>query len=177
MTKFVGVDQSFAKSAVWVEDDETGEFWFKVFSRPRGDTSVFTTVDASEDLAWDITEWLLDPKGVGFSRDTDRIALEQMAFGGVGNVAKDLAILIGLMISTFKNGDLGVQPYLAPIGQVKKLATGRGNKVSKKEMYASLPEEVQEAIQKAGYKVSTGKEDLADAYFICQWLRREVTNV
>ena len=103
----------------------------------------------------------------------DKYIFEQLAFGGVGNASRDLAILLGTIINqdTYINDEklLLVSPTSA-----KKVFTGSG-KAKKPEMVAALPEEVREIFESFDIGMTKtkkrwkGLDDLADSYSFYKW--------
>ncbi len=99
------------------------------------------------------------------------LAMEGLAFGGVGNATRDLAGL-QFVIATQETyvGKLKVE--LVSPGTVKKVATGKGN-AKKPELLEHLPKDALKKFLDLGVKKTTGLMDLTDAY----WIGRTVENV
>jgi len=98
------------------------------------------------------------------------IVFEQLSYGSMGDATRNLAGLL-FTIETKLYERLGIDDIikLAPTA-VKKFATGFGGsskkKVTKADMWESLPDIVVEEFLDMGYKKTKGGYDLTDAYFI-----------
>lgn len=106
--------------------------------------------------------------------DIDRVALEGLAFGAVGNAERDLAGLLAAIIACLppKFHDLVNVHILAPT-YVKYLATGAGG-AKKVDMESALPDAVR--TQFGNTLVKDGRRDLADAYHVGQALIYQQVN-
>jgi Holliday junction resolvasome RuvABC endonuclease subunit len=98
------------------------------------------------------------------------LAIEGLAMGKVkGNSSRDLAILQGIIISSVTDKTkLTLNDIILPSPKtVKKYATGSGN-AGKIDMFNALPDSVREIVG-AKYKITKGRYDISDAYFIASF--------
>jgi len=93
----------------------------------------------------------------------DVVALEGLSFGSVGNVTRDLAGLMFIIVVKLRED--GYDPIVVPPTKVKKFATGKGN-AKKEVLIENLPTGIRAAFDELGVKKTTGLADLADAYWI-----------
>ncbi len=148
----LGIDQSFTSTGIVVKD--------------RNTVLHFSTIrsDKNHDIyqrAFDIKTKVVEI--VQLYKPT-LINIEQIAFGGVGNAAKNLAGLLFLImcdIQTVKHYDVNL---VSPTS-LKKFATDSG-RASKKQMINALPAAVLKMFEDGNYKLTTGLSDLADAYWL-----------
>ena len=103
----------------------------------------------------------------------DKFGIEGLGFGGFGNATRDLAglqyaILIEIVHSTpvIKMEQIGV---VTP--KTLKLFATKNGKADKSSMIAALPPKVKEQFETAGFKKTTGLGDLADAYWLSQYVQ------
>lgn len=91
------------------------------------------------------------------------IILEGLSLGSISNSVR---VLAGLFYSIQILGErLGVPVIEFSPKTIKKFATGSG-KAKKPEMWSALPQKIQEKFTDKVKTISSGKYDLADAYFI-----------
>lgn len=147
----IGIDQSYKNCAYVVLD--TLELISFGMVRPPSDFDVY-------DKAKYVADGLVD---VINTHAPSHVFVEGLAFGMTGNVTRDLAGLLFVLVTTMRSVIKNIQ--LLPPTMVKKHATGDG-KAKKVDMINALPTNVYDSFVAAGYKKTTGLADLADAYWI-----------
>lgn len=122
--------------------------------------------DKTQDIferSWDVTQRV---EKVAKDYNVDVVAMEGLAFAGMGNATRDLAGLQFVIVTYMRFVNNYPFALYAP-GTIKKLATGKGN--SKKElMIEALPDNIRNDFDAIGVKKTTGLGDLADAYWIAK---------
>jgi len=149
----LGIDQSFTCTGFCVlsEDKEIIEFGTITTSKDDGDIFI---------RARKIVDRL---KEISNNNKVDKICIEGLAFGGIGNATRQLAGLQFLIVDSFR--PLSVE-IIAPTA-VKKLALGKTKgKIVKKDLFDALPEETQKSFLNFGLKKTKGLYDVTDSYWI-----------
>lgn len=152
----IGIDQSFTSTGI-VMLDVSGAVQASCRISSNPDQDIF-------DRAQFITAMIID-----FVRDYPAadIAMEGLAFGGVGNATRDLAGLQFHIVIELRKRNRNVIIYTPQT--VKKTAElPKGSKRGKAEMIAALPSEVAEYFATSGYKKTKGLPDVTDAYWIAR---------
>ena len=150
----LAIDQSFTSSGIVLLWNGLMIHCEKHITDPTQD--IFTR-------AWDVAERV---RLLAHEHNAGVIAMEGLAFGGVGNATRDLAGLQFVIATTMRFiHDIPVVLY-AP-GTIKKLATGKGNS-NKDLLIDALPDSVRNAFDATGVKKTTGLRDLTDAYWIAK---------
>jgi len=91
------------------------------------------------------------------------LAIEGMSYSSISSSVRPLA---GLYYSTIIMAELNGVDFLDfPPTSVKKFATASG-KAKKQDMWKALPDNIKAKFEKTHKTISSGKYDLADAYFI-----------
>lgn len=150
----MGIDQSFTSTGVVVMDNKKDVVVMDVIATSK-------TTDDKKEIFWrarSIVSSVLDTissNNVGF------VAIEQLAYGSVGDATRNLAGLQFMIINMLIDRDI---PFITvPPTSLKKYATSKGN-CGKQEMVDSLPHGIKEEIEK--YPKTKGRYDLADAYWL-----------
>lgn len=157
MKRFLTVDQSFTHTA-WIYWDNNEIIDFGVLSSDKSQLKYQRAEYIANELLKVVQKY--EPEGV---------VIEQIAFGGIGNAAKDLAGLLYTIIVCLKRGffkDYHYAVFVTPTA-AKKVHTGNG-KASKKDMLDAVPKDVLELLS-SRYKKTKGLYDLADAYAFKVW--------
>lgn len=152
--KILSIDQSFSNCAVILWDND------KMI-----DFLVVQTTNEKEDyerihyIGEEIRTLLLTHK-------VDLMVIEGMSFGSISNSVRKLAgLYYYLLITAWK---LGIPYKEVTPKSVKKFACH--GKASKKEMFDSLPKDVQELFASRYKTIKSGRQDLADAFWIGQFI-------
>jgi Holliday junction resolvasome RuvABC endonuclease subunit len=156
---YLGIDQSYTSSGIVVVKDQE-LLYSSVFKTPK-DEDIF-------DRAWRISEHVLE---VVEKFGVELIAIEGLAFGMTGNATRDLAGLQFLIVSKVRQIAKKRIVIVSP-KSLKVFATTNG-KAKKKDMIGALPDEIVSVFKGEGYKLTTGLADLADAYFLAQYVKNE----
>lgn len=91
------------------------------------------------------------------------LVLEGMSYGSISSSVRPLA---GLYYSILIMAELNGIDFLDfPPTSVKKFATNSG-KAKKQDMYKALPENIKAKFEKTHKTISSGRFDLADAYWV-----------
>lgn len=152
----LGVDQSYTSTGYVVNDNGTVEH--------------FGLIKAQGDSPYSKAAFIADQIVVRIiTHSVNRVVLEGLAYGMVGNATRDLAGLLFVIITTLERECPDVSIVVVPPTSNKKNATGNG-KASKTDMVNALPQDVLDRIVDAGYKKTTGQYDLADAYFLSTYV-------
>lgn len=153
----LGIDQSYKSCAVVVLEDGAC-INFEIFKKDE-DADPFTNAAS---LAKQI-----GAKAVVFS--PDRIILEGLSFGNLGNMTRDLAGLqFAIVIHLRDHMIYGKDIKIVPPPTLKKFATNNG-RAEKQDMIDKVPTEILTLFKAAGYKKTTGLADLADAYHLANY--------
>jgi hypothetical protein len=155
--KTLGIDQSYKSCAVVImNDDECIDF--EILKKDE-DEDVFTNAYL---LAYKIGK-----KVVEFT--PDRVILEGLSFGNLGNMTRDLAGLQFCIVTYIRHHLLYLRPIdIVPPPTLKKFATGHG-RAEKQDMIDKLPPTIAELFKAQGFKKTTGLSDLADAYHLAKY--------
>ena len=149
--KIISIDQSLTNCAyvVW---EEGLVYDFGVLHTTNKDKEAIRLIYLIDNLAKIIKE-----------ENIEVITLEGLSLGSISNSVR---VLAGLFYSIQILGErLGVPVIEFSPKTVKKFATGSGN-AKKPDMWKALPEKVQDKFTGKVKTLSSGKYDLADAYFI-----------
>lgn len=152
----LGVDQSYTSTGYVANNSGTMEGFGLI--KAQGDSPYTKAAYIADQIVIRI-----------FAYKVERVILEGLAYGMVGNATRDLAGLLFVIVTTLERECPDVSIVIVPPTSNKKNATGNG-KASKTDMVNALPQDVLDSFVKAGYKKTTGQYDLADAY----WLSRTV---
>jgi len=153
----LGIDQSYKNCAVVLLNNDTCVN-FEIFKK----NDEFDAFGNAADLAWKIGRKVLDFK-------PDRIILEGLSFGNLGNMTRDLAGLqFAIVIHLRYHMEYGRPIDIVPPPSLKKFATGNG-RADKQDMIDKVPPEILTLFKNAGFKKTTGMADLADAYWLARY--------
>ena len=157
---FLGIDQSFTSAGYCIIDDRGEVVRFGTCKTNKTEGDIF---DRSHMVSKFMVDLILEIKPT-------LIGLEGLAFGGVGNATRDLAGLQHVLVTRIRYGtQFGDNLVIVPPTDLKKCATGKG-KAKKEDMAAALPEQLKCDILEKNYRKSTGLYDIADAYWIAQYI-------
>jgi Holliday junction resolvasome RuvABC endonuclease subunit len=153
----IGIDQSYSCTAYCILENE--------------DILDFGTIRTKKDdgdIYYRCNYIIQNLKEVIKKYQNIKVSIEGLAFGNsIGNSSRDLAGLQHIIINHLRYElNIGNISIIAPTS-VKKFATDNG-KASKKEMVASLPENIRKLFKDKKFKASTGLYDLTDAYYIAK---------
>lgn len=152
--KTLAIDQSFTSCGIVVLYNNAIVYAERFVSNPEDDMFA---------RAWQVSNQILK---VEQKYKPDFIAIEGLAFGGLGDKTRDLAGLQYTIVTRLRFVEQKDVRIIPPT-TVKKVATGKGN--SKKELLLeALPKEALNYFLKLGVKKTTGLTDLCDAYWIGQ---------
>ena len=105
-----------------------------------------------------------------------KVSIEGLAFGIRGSATRDLAGLQFVIMDRIYNQTHVDDVLIITPKTIKKFATGSGGsakkKVGKKDMFDSLPSDVQDLF-KSKYKPTSGLYDITDAYYLAKVLQNE----
>lgn len=153
----LGIDQSYKSCAVVVLSDDM-LIGFDIFKK----SDEYDIFGNAADLAWRIGRKVLDFK-------PDRVILEGLSFGNLGNMTRDLAGLQFAIVIHLRYHMEYERPIdIIPPPTLKKFATGNG-RADKQDMINRLPVVILEKFTQANYKKTTGLADLADAYHLAKY--------
>lgn len=104
----------------------------------------------------------------------EKLIIEQIAFGGIGNAAKDLAGLLYVILVLLKNSThLTYEDFnFVTATGAKKTHTGDG-RADKKKMLEHVPQDVVNFAVDKGITKTKGLYDVADAYAFAVWLKSQ----
>lgn len=158
---YITIDQSFTQTAwiIW-ENHQVKEFGV-VSSDPSQ-----TKYARAEFIATEILKVVKEYK-------PDKMIIEQIAYGGVGNAAKDLCGLLYTIIIACKRGShLTYQDvvFVTATG-AKKSHTGDG-RADKKKMFEYTPDDIKTRFLSKHLKTK-GVYDLCDAYAFGIWYQKQ----
>jgi Holliday junction resolvasome RuvABC endonuclease subunit len=150
----LAIDQSFTSSGIVI---------FRNGLMVHCEKHITDPADYIFERAWDVT---MRVEKLAKDHNVDVIAMEGLAYAGVGNATRDLAGLQFVIITHMRFRHQFPIALYAP-GTIKKLATGKGN--SKKELLIeALPAPIRAEFDALGVKKTTGLSDLTDAYWIAK---------
>jgi crossover junction endodeoxyribonuclease RuvC len=152
--RILAVDQSFTSCGLIVFEDGKMLALHRFVSNKELDNF---------DRAWEVASAV---RGTAAQYKVDRVALEGLAFGGVGDATRNLAGLQYVIVTLLRFEDK-LPTMIIPPTNVKKMATGKGN-AKKEDLYAALPPDVKEIFEANNYKKTKGLYDMTDAYWIGQ---------
>lgn len=159
---YVTVDQSFTNSA-WVFWDNHQIVDFGVLCSDGRQTK------------YERAEWLANELVKIVNKyKPEKMIFEQIAFGGIGNAAKDLCGLLYTMVIACKRGThLNYTDILFVTATgAKKSHTGDG-RADKAKMLSYVPDDIKEKFL-SKYKKTRGGYDLADAYAFGVWYQKNI---
>ncbi len=161
MDYFVGIDQSYRNTGIFILDHKGEPVKFEVVQTLKDDGDYFTRSQIAADS---ITNFISS-----FDEYSDaeviHVGIEGLAFSLRGSTLQTLAGLQYVIVNSLRQE--GYDPQVYTPSAVKKSATGSG-KATKDDMWNILPERVKKMLE--GVPKAHGKEDLADAYAIA-WKR------
>lgn len=156
---YIGLDQSYTSTGYCVlNGDEIIEFG--TFKTNATDT-IHRRAGESASMIVELVNKYPD----------SNVSIEGLAFGIRGSATRDLAGLQFVIIDRiYNNTNINDVQIITP-KTIKKFATGSGGgtkkKVSKKDMFDSLPDDVKELF-KTKYKSTNGLYDITDAYYLAR---------
>jgi Holliday junction resolvasome RuvABC endonuclease subunit len=161
MSIFVGVDQSFSCTGYFIVDNDNNILEFGTKSAKKSDdVDIF-------DRSWSVAQQLVS---VIKNYEKPIICIEGLSFGQIGSATRDLAGLQHTIINVLRELHNIRDITIVPPTTLKKHALGKG-KGSKQEMVESLPSNVLDVLISNKYKKSNGLYDLADAFWLSQYIR------
>lgn len=161
MSVLIGIDQSYSSTGFFVLDLDGNILEFGIKSAKKcDDMDIFKR-------AWYISSQLIE---VVSKYENPRLCLEGLSFAQIGSATRDLAGLQFTIINNFRELHNYKDITIVPPTSLKKFALGKG-KGSKQEMLESMPKDVQEQMILHKYKKSNGLYDLADAYWLSQYIK------
>ena len=155
---YIGIDQSYTSTGYCVIDQDVIDF-----GTIKTDPSdlIYRRAGNSADNIIELINRYPDSK----------VSLEGLAFGIRGSATRDLAGLQFVIIDRIYNHTHIDDVQIITPKTIKKFATGSGGgtkkKVTKKDMFDSLPEDIQ-ALFKTKYKTTNGLYDITDAYYLAR---------
>jgi Holliday junction resolvasome RuvABC endonuclease subunit len=162
MALFLGIDQSFSSTGTVILDEESNIIDVSIISSPK-------TVDFFE-RAWIISQEL---NNLIYKYKPSHIALEGLAFGGMGNATRQLSGLQYTIINSFrKDPNILIDCLIIPPTTVKKFATTKGSS-KKEELYNCLPDYAKDRFTEMGLKKTKGLYDCVDAFWISKYLQEQ----
>ena len=164
---FLGIDQSFTSAGYCLVDNNSDVVSFGTIKTKKGDGDMFYRSHTISKAMINLIT-LYKPTLIG---------LEGLAFGGVGNATRDLAGLQHVLVTNIRYTTVfGDNLVIVPPTDLKKFATTKGG-AKKEVMYDCMPEDFKKKIQDMNFKKTTGMYDIADAYWIAQYIRsKKITN-
>lgn len=155
----LGIDQSFTSTGlILLNNEKIVDSWLVKSDHTQ---DIFTRASY---IADNIRDKVLD-------NNIDKIGIEGLAFGGIGNATRDLSGLQFIIIDRLRH-ETNIDKNIIIISPltIKKYATNKKGKIEKKDMYESLPQEIKNFFQERGYKKTKGLYDLTDAYWIAMYI-------
>jgi Holliday junction resolvasome RuvABC endonuclease subunit len=156
---YIGIDQSYTSTGYCVlNGDEIVEFGT---IKTNADDSIHRRAGESGSAIVDLINRYPESKA----------SIEGLAFGMRGSATRDLAGLQFVILDRIYNNTHIDEVHIITPKTIKKFATGNGGsakkKVTKKDMFNSLPLDVQNLF-KTKYKSSSGLYDITDAYYLAK---------
>lgn len=158
---YLGIDQSYTSSGLVVVNGDK-LLYASVFKTPK-DMDVF-------ERAWRIGDHVLE---VIEKFGVESVAIEGLAFGMTGNATRDLAGLQFVIVNKVRQ--IAGKPVMIVSPKSLKVFATTNGKATKKEMIGAVPEGDLEFLKGQGYKLTTGLADMADAYHLAQYVKRQET--
>ena len=155
--RILGIDQSFTKCGLVILNEEDEVLDFKIISADNKKDKF----DQAFDIATMIGLYCME-------HEPNIIVLEGLAFGMSGNATRDLAGLQFTIVNHLRHRGYSKIKIVSP-KTIKKHATGNGG-ATKQELYECLPNVVQSLFEERGYKKTTGRYDLTDAFWLAQYV-------
>lgn len=149
----LGIDPSLTSTGVCISRYNLA--YYTEVIRSDKDQDTYTRINYIVDKIFDIA----------VRYEPEKIVIEGVAFGGVGNATRDLAGLHYMLACSLKLVYDDV--IIVPPTSLKKFATGSG-KAKKQDMYNSLPEHIKEHFSEIGLQKTKGLPDIVDAYWLTQ---------
>ena len=155
---YIGIDQSYTSTGYCVVDQDVIEFG-TIKTDPTD--SIYRRAGHAADEIIDLINKYPEAN----------VSIEGLAFGIRGSATRDLAGLQFVILDRIYNHTRIENVQIITPKTIKKFATGSGGstkkKVTKKDMFDSLPEETQ-ALFKTQYKPTNGLYDITDAYYLAR---------
>lgn len=152
----MGIDQSYTCTGYAVLDvvtDTTTVLTFGTICTTKEDGDIYTRARIIVDKLKEIVD----------NNKVEKISIEGLAFGGLGNATRDLAGLQFMIIDAFRPLMLEI---IAPTA-VKKIALGQTKgKIVKHDLFNALPPLTQKCFLDFGLKKTKGLYDVVDSYWI-----------
>lgn len=157
---YLGIDQSFTSAGYCLIDKTGVVLEFGVIKTSKNDGDKY-------ERAHIITNKMIELVN---THKPLQYGVEGLAFGGVGNATRDLAGLQYVLITRLRyNTDHGDNLCIIPPTDLKKFATNKGG-AKKEQMIDNLPQDFKDRIAAKNYRKTTGLGDIADAYWIAQYI-------
>lgn len=151
--RILGIDQSFTSTGIALL--ENNKCTLKIINSNKSDDKFDRANTIAKGIKSVIEDCLPDLAGV-----------EGLPYGGIGNVTRDLAGLQFVIVVALR--ELGLKVKVVAPKSVKKFAvSGVATKI---ELYEALPYNIKCDIDENGWKVTTGRYDVTDAYWIAKYL-------
>lgn len=151
--RILGIDQSFTSTGIALL--ENNKCMLKIIKSNKDDDKFDRANTIAKGIKSVIEDCLPDLAGV-----------EGLPYGGIGNVTRDLAGLQFVIVVALR--ELGLKVKVVAPKSVKKFAvSGVATKI---ELYEALPYNIKCDIDENGWKVTTGRYDVTDAYWIAKYL-------
>lgn len=158
--RVLGIDQSYTSCGVVIlEDDKVVQM--EILKSPKA-MDIF---DRAKTIATLVSTFVM-------SQDMDGVALEGLAFGMRGSATRDLAGLQFTIVQYLRKHHH--DPEIITPKTLKKFAVGKGN-AKKEDLYEALPDDVKEMIHEKGFKKTTGRYDITDAYWLAKYKSSQLT--
>ena len=158
--KVLGIDQSYTSCAlVLIQDGEV------IQTEKISSNKDWDRFDQAADIAAKVSRFV-KPWG----EQIDKIGIEGLAFGGKGNVTRDLAGLQFCIVNKLRETGHRKNIKIISIKTVKVFACGKGHGNAKKEeLFEALPNHVKRDFMEKKFKKTTGLFDMTDAYWIARY--------
>lgn len=153
--RVLGIDQSYTSTGVVLVEDGVVKLALTVSS---------SVEDTMFVRAWNVA---MDLCTLVEHTKPDKIIIEGLPFGKIGNATRDLAGLQYIVVSTITQAFNNVPEIVSPT-TLKKFATGSG-KSTKKDMKAAIPSQDRESLMSHRKFLSKEFEDVADAYWLAHY--------
>lgn len=171
----VGIDFSYTSTGIFIGNTRSGKIQHTRITSEPDDNRPLDKIQRAAEIAKEcviLIRNFLEGYGVTVDNENIHVYIEGLAFGNAfGNATRDLAGLQYMIINYLIEEDFYPENFklVAPTA-LKKFATGNG-KADKKMMLESvsiLQPTLKETIEKC-YKVSQGRYDVVDAYWLFQY--------
>lgn len=174
----VGIDFSYTSTGIFVANTHSGMVSYKTICTQKDEERPCDQVSRAMEIAGECLRhinFFKEHRGFLVDMENVYVYIEGLAFGNsIGNASRDLAGLQYTIISYLINDDFLPENIrtVAPTS-LKKFATKNG-KADKKMMFDAIPDKQLQQNIADKYKISKGRYDIADAFWLFAYGRTEL---